>query len=283
MPLSLRIALSSLATHKLRTVLAMLGVFLGALALTGVRHVSEAMVRKAEIETEKLGPNLLMAMSGKLRFTRGDFRSQPSHKNFKIADALALMRGLPSAALGVPYIAQTSNIRAGDTRVACQLVATWPDYPDVRAFHPEFGRFLTREEEDSRAMVCVLGRTVARRLFGEPEKAMGQRVFLFRAGLTVIGVMEEKGADSPARIRRTGLNPFPTFMRRRANPLAHVRRLHPARGRRDFEQAKATAETIMRRHTTSARPAQARRLHRAHRLGTPCVLRNMPRNWWHLG
>ncbi len=248
MPLSLRIALSSLATHKLRTVLAMLGVFLGALALTGVRHVSEAMVRKAEIETEKLGPNLLMAMSGKIRFTRGDFRSQPSHKNFKVADALAVMRGLPSAALGVPYIAQTSNIRAGDTRVACQLVATWPDYPDVRAFKPEFGRFLTPDEEDSRAMVCVLGRTVAKRLFGEPEKAMGQKVFLFRAGLTVIGVMEEKGADlSGADQDEQVFVPLSTFMRRLSN-RTHITGVYiQLADGADFELAKATAETILRR------------------------------------
>lgn len=248
MPLSLRIALSSLSTHKLRTVLAMLGVFLGALALTGVRHVSEAMVRKAEIETEKLGPNLLMAMSGKIRFTRGDFRSQPTFKNFKVADALAVMRGLPSAALGVPYIAKTENIRFGRTRVACQLVATWPDYPRVRSFAPDIGRFFSQEEEDARAMVCVLGRAIATRLFGDPEKAVGQRVFLFRAGLTVVGVMEEKGSDiSGANQDEQVFVPLSTFMRRLANRW-HISGVYiQLADGADFEDAKATAETILRR------------------------------------
>ncbi|MEF3698423.1 ABC transporter permease [Desulfolutivibrio sp.] len=248
MPLSLRIALSSLSTHKLRTVLAMLGVFLGALALTGVRHVSEAMVRKAEIETEKLGPNLLMAMSGKLRFSRGDSRTQPSHKNFKVSDALAIMRGLPSAARGVPYISKTEHIQAGNTRVACQLVATWPDYPQVRAFVPEFGRFFTQEEEDSRAMVCVLGRTIATRLFGDPHQAMGQRVYLYRAGLTVIGVMEEKGADlSGADQDEQVFVPLSTLMRRLANRWyisgVYIQLADGA----DFEAAKAASESILRR------------------------------------
>lgn len=248
MPLSLRIALSSLSTHKLRTVLAMLGVFLGALALTGVRHVSEAMVRKAEIETEKLGPNLLMAMSGKLRFSRGDFRTQPSHKNFRVADALAVLRGLPSAAVGVPYISKTEHIRAGNTRVACQLVATWPDYPRVRAFVPDMGRFFTQEEEDSRAMVCVLGRTIATRLFGDPGKAVGQRVFLYRAGLTVIGVMEEKGADlSGADQDEQVFVPLSTLMRRLDNRW-HISGVYiQLADGADFEDAKATAETILRR------------------------------------
>ena len=61
---SLKLALASLKAHKLRAILAMLGVFLGALALTGVQHVSQAMVVKAEVEVEKLGPNLFIARSG---------------------------------------------------------------------------------------------------------------------------------------------------------------------------------------------------------------------------
>ena len=68
---SLKIALASTAVHKLRAVLAVLGVFLGALAFTGVQHASLAMVKKAELETEKLGPNLFMAMAGQIRMSRG--------------------------------------------------------------------------------------------------------------------------------------------------------------------------------------------------------------------
>ena len=56
--INFRMAVSSLSAHKLRAILAMLGVFLGALAFTGVQHVSKIMVRQAEMETEKLGPNL---------------------------------------------------------------------------------------------------------------------------------------------------------------------------------------------------------------------------------
>ena len=60
--------MASLKTHKLRTALAMLGVFLGVLTLTGVQHVSISRVRKAEIETKKLGPNLFMARAGAFAF-----------------------------------------------------------------------------------------------------------------------------------------------------------------------------------------------------------------------
>ena len=101
MLLSLRIALKALATHKMRTVLAMLGVFLGTFALTGVLHISLAMERKAVLETEKLGPNLLMAMTGNIRFRRGDIRPDAGNTNLKLPDAVALLRGLPAAVDGV--------------------------------------------------------------------------------------------------------------------------------------------------------------------------------------
>jgi putative ABC transport system permease protein len=40
---SLKIVLASLRLHRLRTALAVTGVLLGALALTGVQHVGRAM------------------------------------------------------------------------------------------------------------------------------------------------------------------------------------------------------------------------------------------------
>jgi putative ABC transport system permease protein len=216
---SLKIALLSLSTHKLRTVLAMLGVFLGALALTGVRHISEAMVRKAEIEVEKLGPNLFMAGAGRIAFGRGD-GGRGAAKTFTMADAEALLAGLPAAAQGAPYVASTMPVRFERSRVMCQLVATTSNYPFVRNFTPQYGRFFTQEELESKAKVCVLGRKIADRLFHEPEAALGKFVFVFRAQLLVIGVMEEKGADiSGTDQDEQVFTPITTFMRRMANQI----------------------------------------------------------------
>jgi putative ABC transport system permease protein len=219
MPLSLKIALASLRAHRLRTLLAMIGVLLGALALTGVQHVSKAMLAKTEVETAKLGTNLFVAQSGQLSFRRdGTARTRNEARTFTLRDARALLEGIPSARRGVPFIAQTMPIRFGDNKIPSQVVATGADYPLVRNFKPAHGRFFTAAEETARARVVVLGAKIAERLFGTPEKALGQQVFFFRAGVRVIGVMETKGADI------TGTNqdeqifvPLATFMRRMAN------------------------------------------------------------------
>lgn len=195
MHFSLRIALASLATHKLRAVLAMLGVFLGALALTGVQHMSLAMVRKAEAEVEKLGPNLFMARAGQLRFRRAGVGVGAEPRTFTLQDAAALASGMPAVLAAAPFTATNMPVRAGDTKVLCQLVGATPAYQQVRSFRPELGRFFTEQESEAAAKVCVLGRAIAERLFRRPEAALGREVYFFRAALQVVGVMEAKGAD----------------------------------------------------------------------------------------
>jgi putative ABC transport system permease protein len=248
MLLSLKIALQALATHKLRTALAMLGVFLGALALTGVRHVSKAMVRQAEIEVEKLGPNLFGVFAGQVRFTRGGGQRAAGGANtFQLEDAQAVIRALPGVVKAVPVVIRQMPIRSGATTVKCQMVATWPDYPPVRSFQPEAGRFFTWEEERERAKVAVLGRKIAQRLFGDPAKAVGQVVYVYRAGLVVAGVMEEKGADiSGTDQDEQVFVPLSTFMRRMSNQTWVSGVFLQMADGTDFAKTKETATQIMR-------------------------------------
>lgn len=247
MHFSLRIALASLATHKLRAALAMLGVFLGALALTGVQHVSQAMVRKAEAEVEKLGPNLFMARAGQLRFRRVGFGVGAEPHTFTLADAAALAQGMPAVRAAAPFAAMNMPVRKGDTKVLCQLVGTVPEYQQVRSFRPEFGRFFSAEENAESAKVCALGKSIAERLFGRPEAALGQEVYFFRAALRVVGVMEAKGADiAGADQDEQVFAPLSTVMRRMSNrDWISGAYLELAPGA-DPEAAKDTATAILR-------------------------------------
>ncbi|QGY39525.1 FtsX-like permease family protein [Pseudodesulfovibrio cashew] len=219
LPLNLRIAISSLKAHKWRAILAMVGVFLGALAFTGVQHVSEIMVRQSEIETEKLGPNLFAVMAGQIRFSRGgSVRVSASNRNFLLGDAVAVINGVPSVLEGAPFVATDMPLRANGRGVTAKLLATWPSYQEIRNFRPSLGRFFDQSDVENRSRVCVLGQKVATRLFDSPEGAMGKMVHLYRAGFRVIGVMEVKGRDISGEDQDEYVFlPVTTFLRRAAN------------------------------------------------------------------
>ncbi|MEF2145921.1 MAG: ABC transporter permease [Desulfovibrionaceae bacterium] len=217
--LNLRLAYASLKARKLRTILAMLGVFLGALAFTGVQTVSAIMVRNAEMEAEKMGPNLFAIMAGQVRFRRsGGISFGNFNTNLKVSDARAVLQGVPQVLSVAPIINMTLPVR-GESGVTNALVtATWPEYQEVRSFHPALGRFFTEAENNRRDKVVVLGQEIAQRLFGEPGQAVGKQVFIYRAGFRVVGVMEAKGSDL------AGVNqdeqvfmPLSTYQRRASN------------------------------------------------------------------
>lgn len=252
MLLDLKIALASLAAHKLRAVLAMLGVFLGALSFNGVEHVAEAMYKNAEAEAAKLGPNLFAAMAGQVRFTRdgGSARFSGQVRTFTVADAQAVASGVPSVLAFAPYVSQTMPIRSGNTTVNTQILATYPSYPDIRSFHPEFGRFVNDADLMDMDKVVVLGRKIAERLFGSPEAAMGREVMIFRARFTVVGVMEAKGRDlTGADQDEQTFLPLSTYMRRAANQTWISGVYLRLDERADIEQVRqATAAILRQRH-----------------------------------
>lgn len=250
MRFSLRIALSSLSTHKARAVMAMLGVFVGALALTGVQHASKAMVVKAEQEVEKLGPNLFVARAGQINVRRsGSARAVGEDQaTFTLASAQAVLSGEPMALGGAPFVTKNMPVRQGSVKILCRLVGTEPQYTGIRNFRPVLGRFFTPEEVESRAKVCVLGNKIATRLFGDPEAALGKRVLFFRAAVTVIGVMEAKGADITGEDQDEQVfTPITTFLRRFSNQDwitgVYVRLAENA----DPEQVKKNVAAILRR------------------------------------
>lgn len=71
-----------------------------------------------------------------------------------------------------------------------------PAYEQMRASTPMYGRFFSEEENQRRALVAVIGTTVARELFGE-KSPIGEMIKINKVNFRVIGVLPEKGAAGP--------------------------------------------------------------------------------------
>jgi len=215
--LDLSIVYNSLRSYKARSILTLLGLVLGTFAVGAVSNISKAMLAKTQEEAESLGKNLVIVRSGRVRQFARVSRFYGEAQNLKIREIARLPSAIPGVEAAVPFIEQGMPVRYMDMNVPAVLVATTEDFPRVRSFFPAAGRFFTGRELAERAKVCVLGDSIAEKLFGSSDP-VGQRVFFFRASVKVVGVMEAKGVDvSGADQDERVFVPLSTHMRRFSN------------------------------------------------------------------
>lgn len=216
--LNLKIALRSLYSFKLRTALAVLGVFLGTFSLILVSNLTDSLARKAEQELDKLGKNLLVVRSGTAYKFAAGARLLSEATSLTLGDAGTLLEECPAVKNVCPSFFKYLPVRCGSVTLSSILVtAASPNYPELRNFYPAVGCFFTSEENESLSRVVVLGKRVASKLFGNGNP-IGKHILVSGIPCQVIGVMEEKGADiSNIDQDNQIFIPLKTFLRRFLN------------------------------------------------------------------
>lgn len=193
--LNLKIAWGSLTNFKLRTTLAVFGVFLGTFSLILVSNLSQSLSRKTELEIARMGKNLLIVQSGRVRRFGNRTRLFSGANNLTLQDAAAIGKGLSFIHAISASANETFPVRYGNTVLASVLVTgTLANYPRVRSFYPDQGRFYSTEDNALSRKVVVLGRKIAGKLFGADDP-LGRYILIRRVPCVVMGVMEPKGSD----------------------------------------------------------------------------------------
>lgn len=194
--LNLRIALRSLYSYRLRTSLAVLGVFLGTFSLILVSNLAGSLDRKGQMELDKLGKNFLAIRSGTVLRIGHATRLFTEAANLSLDDAGAIADGAPFVTAVSPASFKPFPIRYKSVVLSSIMVTgASPNYPQVRNFYPATGTFLTEEDNQQLAGVAVIGKKIAEKLFGR-EEPLGKTILVWRVPCRVIGVMEEKGVDA---------------------------------------------------------------------------------------
>ena len=193
--LNLKIAVRSLLNFKLRTALAILGVFLGTFSLIVVSNLSDSLMIKTEKEAESFGKNLLIVRSGVVRKMGTSTRLLSEATTLTIEDAQAVVQG----SRFISDVSASGNklfpVRYENTVLKSILVVGVPvNYPAIRNFPVGEGRFISAEDDRTLNKVAVIGTKVAERLFGK-EDPIGKHILIWRVPCQVIGIMQEKGVD----------------------------------------------------------------------------------------
>ena len=191
---TLGIALESVRTHRMRSLLTVLGIWIGIASVTLTVGLGQGAQQKVAEQIDSLGSNLLVVSPGSS--TTGGVRAgRGTATTLTLADAQALAD--PAVAPDVAHVAPvrtTSTVLTqGTTTWTTTVTATTPDWLGVRARTLSAGRFLTAADETTAAHVLVLGDTTVTEL--GLRTGVGSTVTLGGTAFTVVGVLAASGSS----------------------------------------------------------------------------------------
>ena len=208
-------AMRGLIRHPLRTALMTAGIVVGIGALTVILSAGKAAQRKVMAQIDTFGGDAIMVRAGggsRIGLPRGDVTT------LKVADAEAIREQVSGArkTTSIVVLGQVP-MRYGNRNTTASVMGASPSFTQTWRWDVSDGMFFTEREMSGLARVCVLGRTVARDLFGE-ENPVGERILVNNVSLEVIGVLRPKGVSpGGGDMNNRIVVPLTTAMRRLSN------------------------------------------------------------------
>jgi len=213
-------ALMALTTNKLRTALTMLGIVIGVGAVIALMAAGQGAKQGVTKEVSGLGSNLIFITSqqNESQNRQGGRSFNPFSLTTDDADELKDSAFLPYVdGVVAQYSLDLESQMTGNgrTSTATAMTATQPGFEYVRSWDVAAGRFITENDMTRKTANIVLGAKVAEDLFDTPENAVGKDVRLsfgpLSYSLTVVGVMEKRGAAGSGADDTTIIIPLTTF------------------------------------------------------------------------
>jgi macrolide transport system ATP-binding/permease protein len=188
-------AAQAIGRNKMRSSLTMLGVFIGVAALIAMVAVGQGANDAVKKQIESLGTNLVVVVPGTTTSggARGGFGSAST---LTVADAQAIRREDSAVSLVSYNIRQIGQIINGNQNWTTNIQGVTPSYLTTGNWDVESGRAFTDDDESNAAMVCLIGQTVYRQLFGAYENPVSAVILIKGVPLRVIGVLAGKGQSS---------------------------------------------------------------------------------------
>lgn len=194
-PLSLHVqqGFRTLWANKIRTSLSVLGILIGVAAVVAMLALGAGAQKAIESQLSSLGSNLLVLRAGSPR-VGGVAQESGATAKLIPEDAQAIVEEIPGVRFAAPSVNGRAQVDIGNKNWNTQVIATTPEYEQMKSSTPIIGRFFTEDENKKRTRVVLLGATVVRNLFGS-ENPIGEMIRINRVSFQVIGVLPEKGAS----------------------------------------------------------------------------------------
>ncbi len=187
----LHLTSTSLAAHRLRSVLTALGIAVGIAAVVLLTSIGAGLQRFVVSEFTQFGTNVVSVSPGRTSTQGVSVGVFGTVRPLTIDDANALAR-LPRVQMTDPAVSGNAEVAAGGRARRVMVVGVGPNFAPAFKLRVPVGRFLPQEDADQARAFAVLGATLRKELFGDANP-LGERVEIGGSRYRVIGVLESRG------------------------------------------------------------------------------------------
>lgn len=228
---SIKMAWNALVANKLRTILSLLGITIGIMAIITVFTLVDSMEKNIRDNVQSLGDNTVYiqkwpwATGSNYQWWKYWQRPEADLSDFREVQKRS------QAAEAVVFMASKNKSVEHQSTVVenVSVVAVTHDYDQIKSFELVAGRYFTLLETNAGKNVCIIGMAVAQGLFGE-KNPVGKTIKVFKRKLTVIGVFGIEGesifgnsVDNQVLMPINYARQVTRIDRRSANPTIMVR------------------------------------------------------------
>src|SRR4051794_30054829 len=233
-----QLGVKSLLLHPMRSLLTVLGIFIGVASVIWLLAIGEGISQEAQRQIEGLGADNIIIRSIKPPNEVLGSSDAPIPYGLKREEFDMLVQTIPTIKAALPIREVRRTFTYDGRNEDGRLVGCTPDYFDVTKLELEGkkegrprGRLLTEADVDERHNFCVLSSGIAERLFPYQDP-IGRRVFLSenKDYYEVIGVLEYRtptaaiGGSLEAQDFNTDIYIPISTMRQRIGDFVYTRR-----------------------------------------------------------
>lgn len=179
MIISLKMALRSINSNKMRAVLTMLGIIIGVMALVVLVSLVNGATSSVTDTVSDLGSSMLTV-------TISDDKGVP----VTLDTVNEWMDEEEDIGLIAPYNSSSATADADGESGDITVYGTTPAYYDVQGLQLAMGRWLKTSDVENHTYVCVINETTASEIIGYVD-CVGQAISLNGVEYTIVGVLSD--------------------------------------------------------------------------------------------
>jgi putative ABC transport system permease protein len=185
------LALRAIRRNVLRAALTVLGILIGVASVVVITALGTGARESVSGQIQAIGSNFLVVFPESTNVT-GAKKLSGSGGRLTDDDARAITREALSITAIAPALRARAQVIRAEHNASTSVVCSTQSFLVVRNWAIAAGAMWTTSDENTKAKVVVLGKTIKDKLFGK-EDAIGNSLRIGRYSYRVVGVLEAKG------------------------------------------------------------------------------------------